>query len=151
MLIVCALIALVLTAADQAVKLWIQGNVTLGETFFKIPHITDFVFVKNTGAAFSILSGKVSLLSAISILFCIGVVVYMIWKRPKSPLLCTALTLIFSGALGNAIDRLAYGYVVDFIRLSFINFPVFNIADIAITVGAGLIVVYEVFFDKKNE
>lgn len=150
MLIVCALIALAITAADQIVKLWIQGNIALGEVFFKIPHIAEFVFVKNTGAAFSILSGKVWLLSAVSIIFCIAVVVYMIWKRPKNPLLCTSLALIFSGALGNAIDRIAYGYVVDFINLSFMNFPVFNIADIAITVGAVLIVVYEVFFDKNN-
>lgn len=150
MLIVCALIALAVTAADQIVKLWIQGNIALGEVFFKIPHIAELVFVKNNGAAFSILSGKVWLLSAVSIIFCIAVVVYMVWKRPKNPLLCTSLALIFSGALGNAIDRIAYGYVVDFINLSFMNFPVFNIADIAITVGAVLIVVYEVFFDKNN-
>lgn len=150
MLIVCALIALAVTAADQIMKLWIQGNVALGEVFGKIPHIAEFVFVKNTGAAFSILSGKVWLLSAVSMIFCIAVVVYMIWKRPKNPLLCTSLALIFAGALGNAIDRIAYGYVVDFINLSFMNFPVFNIADIAITIGAVLIVVYEVFFDKNN-
>lgn len=151
MLVVYALIVFVILAADQLVKIWIQGNVALGETFFTIPHIADFVFVKNTGAAFSILSGKVSLLSVVSILFCVAVIVYFVWKRPKSPLLCTSLAMIFSGALGNAIDRTVYGYVVDFINVSFMNFPVFNIADIAITVGAGLIVVYEVFFDKNNE
>lgn len=151
MLVVYALIAFVMLAADQLTKMWILGNVNLGETFFKIPHIADFVFVKNTGAAFSLLSGRVSFLSVISIVFCIGVVVYFVWKRPKNPLLCTALSMIFAGAAGNAIDRISYGYVVDFINVSFMNFPVFNIADIAITAGAVMIVVYEVFFNKNNE
>ncbi len=150
MLAVYALIAIVITAADQLIKFWIQGNVALGDTFYTIPRIADFVFVKNTGAAFSILSGKVSVLSVVSAVFCICIIVYFIVKRPKNPLLCTSLALVFSGALGNAIDRIAHGYVVDFISVSFMNFPVFNIADIAITVGAVLIVVYEVFFDKKN-
>ena len=81
-----------------------------------------------------------SLLSIISIVFCIAVIIYWIKKKPTHPLLCTSLTMIFSGALANAIDRIFRGFVVDFINATFINFPVFNIADIAITVGAGLLI-----------
>ena len=62
-----------------------------------------------------------------------------------------SLMLLFAGALGNAIDRVFRGFVVDFIKTSFINFPVFNVADIAITVGAALFIIYLMFFDNKKE
>ena len=62
----------------------------------------------------------------------------------------TSLMLMFAGALGNAIDRIFRGYVVDFIETTFISFPVFNIADIAITVGAVLLIIYILFFDKTE-
>ena len=77
-------------------------------------------------------------------------IIYVIIKKPKHTLQRTALMLIFSGALGNAIDRIFRGYVIDFIETAFISFPVFNIADIAITVGAALLIIYVIFFDKEN-
>lgn len=145
------LIFAIIFIADFASKYFINNNMDLGETFFSIPYILDFTYVRNEGAAFSMMSGKVPLLSFISIAFCIGVIVYWVIKKPKHPLLCTAITLMFSGALGNAIDRIFYGYVVDFIATSFIDFPVFNIADIAITIGAALIIIYLIFFDKEDD
>ena len=74
--------------------------------------------------------------------------VYWLLKKPGHPLLCTSVTMMFAGALGNAIDRIFRGFVVDYISLAFMDFPVFNIADIAITVGAVLLVVFVMFFDK---
>ena len=59
--------------------------------------------------------------------------------------------MMFAGALGNAIDRVFYGYVVDFIAVRFIDFPVFNIADMAITIGAALVIIYVIFFDKDTK
>lgn len=154
MILLYSIIACIIIASDQFVKIWIQGMVDLGEKFGGIPYIADFVFVKNTGAAFSMFSGKVSVLSAVSVIFCIGVIIYWIVKKPKNPLLCLSLTLLFSGAAGNAIDRIVNGFVVDYIELVFMDFPVFNIADIAITLGAALLIVYVIFFDReksKNE
>lgn len=144
------IISAVFLIADFLSKYFINNNIALGEKFFSIPYILDFTYVRNTGAAFSMMSGKLSLLSFISIAFCVGVIVYWVIKKPKHPLLCTALSMMFSGALGNAIDRIFYGYVVDFIAVSFVDFPVFNIADIAITVGAVLVIIYLIFFDKDE-
>lgn len=151
MLLIYSIIAFLIIAFDQIIKFYVQGNIALGETFGKIPYIADFVFVKNTGAAFSMFSGNIIILSVISVLFCIGVIIYCIIKRPKHPLLCTSLTLLFSGAAGNAIDRIMNGYVVDYINLSFVKFPVFNIADIAITIGAVFMVIYIIFYDKDRK
>lgn len=141
----------VLIAGDQFVKFLVTENMNLSDSFNALPGVLEFVYVQNSGAAFSILSGRVPLLSIVSILFCIGVAVFCIWKRPQKPLLCAALAMMFAGAFGNAIDRIFRGYVVDFIKLSFVNFPVFNIADIAIVLGAVLLVIYVVWFDEKSE
>lgn len=148
MTVIYAVIALLIIVFDQLAKLWTVTNAELGRNFGEIPFIADLVYVQNTGAAFSIFSGKVEILSIVSVIFCIGVIVYWILKKPKHPLLCTSVSLMFSGALGNAIDRILRGFVVDYIDVKFMDFPVFNIADIAITVGAVLLVIYVMFFDK---
>ncbi len=148
-----AIIAAAIVIADFAVKYLIKANVELNEVFFKIPRLFDFTYVRNRGAAFSMMSGRIQILSVISVAFCIGVIIYWAVKKPSHPLLKTALSMMFAGALGNAIDRIAYGYVVDFIAARFIDFPVFNIADMAITIGAALVIIYIIFFDedKNNE
>lgn len=143
------IIAAVLTAADQAVKYAVVSSMSVGETAFSLLGLFDITYVKNTGAAFSMLSGRLSLLSLISIVFCFGTVVYWIKRKPTHPLLKTSITMMFSGALANGIDRIARGFVVDYIRTTFISFPVFNIADICITVGAALVVLYVILFDKE--
>ena len=100
----------------------------------------DFIFfrldfVKNYGAAFNILSGSRILLSIISIIFSI-ILIYLILRKDSSKLLdYYAYSFILGGTIGNGIDRIINGIVVDFINLNFINFPVFNIADISINIG----------------
>ena len=145
------IISILIILADQAVKYFIVSGMSVGETLFPVLNIFDITYVQNRGAAFSILSGKMPILSIISIAFCIGVVVYWIKKRPIHPLLCAAVTMMFAGAFANAIDRIFRGFVVDYIRTLFVDFPVFNIADIGITVGAALLVVYFIFFDKEDK
>ena len=144
------IIAALIVIADFVTKYLIKNNISLGSVFFSVPHFFDFTYVQNKGAAFSMFSGKVSVLSVVSIAFCVAVVIYWVIKKPKHPLLCTALAMMFSGALGNAVDRVFYGYVVDFIAVRFIDFPVFNIADMAITIGAALVIIYAIFFDKDE-
>ena len=144
------IISILIIAADQLTKYLVVSNMAVGDTAFSLG-LFDITYVKNEGAAFSMLSGRMSLLSIISIVFCIAVIVYWIKKKPTHPLLCTSLMMMFSGAFANAIDRILRGFVVDFIHTTFINFPVFNIADIAITVGAGLLILYEILFDKEDK
>lgn len=145
------IIAILITAADQTVKYIVSALSEVGDTLFSVGGLFSITHVHNTGAAFSIMSGKMSVLSIISVVFCVGVIVYWIRKKPTHPLLCTAVTMMFSGAFSNAIDRIFRGYVEDCVRTLFIDFPVFNIADISITVGAALLVVYFIFFDKEDK
>ncbi len=146
---------IVVTAAililDQMTKAYVLNNVSVGELFGELPYVADYIFVKNTGAAFSILSNNTWLLSAISVIFVIAVLIYRIVAKPQRVLINVAITLFFAGALGNAIDRIAYGYVVDFISIKWFNFPVFNIADMAIVMGAVVAVIYFIFFDKGGD
>lgn len=143
-------LALVILLLDQISKTYVLNNFTVGQVFGEIPFICDFIFVKNTGAAFSILSENTWILSIISVAFVISVLIYRLVAKPKNAILNLALVLFFAGALGNAIDRIAYGYVVDFISVKWFEFPVFNIADMAIVLGAVVAVIYVMFFDKDG-
>lgn len=150
-MILWIILAVLVIGLDQLTKWLVITHISATETITVLPGLFDFVNVQNTGAAFSILSGNTLILSVISIVFCIAVIVYMVKKKPKNKLLLTALGLIFGGAVGNVIDRIFRGYVVDFIETVFIEFPVFNVADIAITCGAVLLVIYLIFFEGKEE
>lgn len=146
-----SLFAGIIIALDQITKYLVVKNIGLTEAVTLIPKMLDLVYVKNTGAAFNILSGRIGLLSIISLLFSVGVIWYMIAKKPKNRLLVTSVMLLFAGAVGNMIDRIFRGFVVDFIKTVFIEFPVFNVADIAITVGAVMLIVYLLFFENRKE
>lgn len=145
------IIAVLIIIADQVTKYFVVSGMNVGDTAFGILNLFDITYVQNKGAAFSLLSGKISFLSVISVVFCIGVLIYWIKKKPTHQLLCTSLTMMFAGALGNAVDRIFRGFVIDYIQTLFINFPVFNIADIGITVGAILLVIYFIWFDKEGK
>lgn len=141
--------AIAIIAADQLVKYLVASAANVGDTIASLP-LVDIEYVQNRGAAFSLLSGKVSFLTVVSVAFCIAAVIYWIKKKPSHPVMQLSIALMFSGALGNAIDRAVRGFVIDFIRVTFIDFPVFNIADIAITAGAVLLVIYEIWLDKPE-
>lgn len=145
------LISILIIIADQAAKLAVAANMQVGQTMFSVLKLFDITYVQNKGAAFSIMSGKLSLLSIISVVFCAAVIVYWIRRKPSHPLLCTSIAMLFAGAFGNGIDRIFRGFVVDYIQTTFIDFPVFNVADIAITVGAALLVIYVIWFDKEDK
>ena len=147
-----SLFAILIIFFDQLTKFFVVQNITLNsEVISVIPKMFSFVHVHNPGAAFSILQGKIEFLSCISLAFCVGVRVYMLIKKPQNKVLRISIMLLFAGAIGNVIDRIFRGYVVDFIKVLFINFPVFNLADIAITCGAALLIIYILFLDNKKE
>ena len=144
------LLVLILVIADQISKLVVAGSFSDTTCVTVIPYMFDFVLVKNTGAAFSIFSGKTFILGIVSVLFCIALAVYWIKSKPKSTFMNVSMSLLFGGAFGNAIDRLFRGSVIDFIKTTFMEFPVFNVADIGITCGAILLMIYFVFIDKDD-
>ena len=147
-----SLFAILIIIFDQLTKILVVQNITLNSgDVLVIPEMFSFVHVHNPGAAFSILQGKIELLSCISLAFCVGVIWYMLIRKPQNKVLRISTMLLLAGAIGNVIDRIFRGYVVDFIKVLFINFPVFNLADIAITCGAALLIIYILFLDNKKE
>ena len=116
-----------------------------------IPGVLDFHYLENTGAAFSMLSNGTLFLTIISVIMSIVLIVVIYNFRAKIPkMLRILLALIAGGAIGNLIDRIIFGYVVDFIEFTFMNFAVFNVADIFVTV-AGIALVCYLFFTKEGK
>ena len=113
----------------------------------------DFTFVENRGAAFGILSGKRVFFILLTVVVAAGII-YSFYKLPKTKeynwLKC-GLVLVLSGAIGNVIDRAVRGYVVDFLEVTFIKWPVFNLADIYVVVGACFILFLSLFVIKEEE
>lgn len=132
-----ALIAAVTTfALDYVTKVFVKNTLMVtGESVSVIPGTLSFRFVANKGAAFSLGEGMGLLFVAFAALVIVAILQYLTRTRQVSKLETLGLGLVAGGALGNAIDRLMLGYVVDFIATDFIDFPVFNVADIGICVG----------------
>jgi len=105
-------------------------------------------FVKNYGAAFNILSGNRIFLSSISIIFSILITYLIIRKKTLNYLELFSYSFILGGTIGNGMDRILKGYVIDFINLNFLNFPVFNIADISINIGF-IFLIYFIFKNRR--
>ncbi len=147
-------LAAILVIADQATKLMILSRFSPGESLM-VTSFFNLVLVYNKGAAFSFLASaagwQTPLLVAIS-LIAIAIVGWMLWRNPSRRLLDVGLTLILGGAIGNLIDRIAYGKVVDFLHFHLYgwNYPAFNVADSAITVGA-VILIIESFLPRVPE
>ncbi len=135
-------IFLFIVAFDQITKILITSSFDLGEGITIFKDILSFTYVKNEGAAFGIMEGARIFFIILTVVVLIAIILYFIKARPKSHLEKTALVFLAGGAAGNFIDRVAFGYVRDFISADFINFPVFNIADCFVCIGAGLYVLY---------
>ena len=150
-MLIWVIISLAVVLLDQGTKLLVIHNIAPTDTISVLPRILNLVYVKNTGAACSILSGKTFFLSLISLAVCVGIVWYLIKNRPESKLMLLSVSLVLGGAVGNLIDRMLRGSVVDFFEVIFVDFPVFNVADIAITAGAVLLMIYVLFFDREKK
>ncbi|MBR4030652.1 MAG: signal peptidase II [Clostridia bacterium] len=153
-MILYTLLALLFVFSDQITKFFAVSLLkgTSGIPF--IPHIMEFLYVENRGIAFGMFQGKSHFIIPLTIVIlavCIYFLVYYLKKSKHLPSI--ALTFIIGGAIGNLIDKLRLGYVVDFLHTTFMEFPVFNLADVFICVGAGLFAIFILFFDKeeKNE
>lgn len=139
---VWSMVAIVLaTALDQGLKVLAEHALGGGKVLSLEP-IVALRYVRNSGAAFSLFSAHTELLSiGTGVLLAAGVALLMS-KKIKSGLLYTALTMVVAGGLGNLIDRVRLGYVIDYIDPLFVKFAVFNFADCLITVGAALLILW---------
>ena len=150
-----AILAVLLVLGDQATKFIVRSNIPLGESVPFIPGVLDLTYVRNTGAAFSILNRHTWLLTLISAV----VVLVMCWLIMrgffKNALGRWAAALVLAGGMGNLIDRAVFGFVTDMFKTTFIDFPVFNVADCCITVGVPLLFAYVLLYvgreDKKED
>lgn len=136
MLVFIALLVVVLLIVDQSSKSFFRDVFQHEGVWMPvIPGILNFMYVENRGAAFGLFAGHQEIFVIIAALVVIASLIFLALYRHVSWIQATSIGLVIAGAIGNLIDRLLYGFVTDFIALAFIQFPVFNIADIAITLG----------------
>ena len=135
------IVIVALIALDQWVKFEIVKNIQLGEVKPFIPKILSLTYLRNTGAAFSILENQQWLFAVITLVV-IGAAIWYLSKHIKgSAWLLSGLSLIIAGGIGNFIDRMRQGFVVDMFQLDFINFAIFNVADSYLTIGVLVLIV----------
>ncbi|ALS37963.1 MULTISPECIES: signal peptidase II [Enterococcus] len=148
MLAVYLIISAVLIGLDQWVKYLTVTNIPLGETKEFIPGFMSFTYLRNTGAAWSLLEGKMWFFYIVTVVV-VAVVLYILIKHINgSKWFTIGLSLVLAGAVGNFIDRLRLGYVVDMFQTDFISFPIFNVADSALVIGVICIFIYLILDEK---
>jgi len=140
---------------DQISKIWVDLTLELHQSIPVIPNFS-ITYAHNYGAAFSFLSDAGGwqrwFFAVLAIAVSIGIVIYLSKLKNEEKLLAVSLSLILGGAIGNIIDRVLYGYVIDFLDVYYqvYHWPIFNIADSAITVGVGLMLI-ESFMEKAGQ
>ena len=144
-----SLFVLAIVAADQITKYLVVANIPLYTDVPLLPGVLGLTYVQNTGAAFSAFQGMQWLFAVIFLLFTAGV----LWEYFKKPMGFSTferwcIAAIYGGGLGNMIDRLRLGYVVDMLETQFMDFPVFNVADCFITCGCILLMIHLFLFNK---
>ena len=144
-------LAAVLVALDQLVKYLVSTYIPVGGSVPFLPYIMDLTYVKNTGCAFSLLEEHTWLLTIISAIMSVVLAVALAKGFFKHPLGKITLSLLLAGAVGNLIDRAFYGYVIDMFRTLFMEFAVFNVADICVVVGGIAAAAYYLFLYDKLE
>lgn len=155
------IVAMLILAADQLSKWWIVKNMQIGESISVIGEFFELYSHRNRGAAFGILQDQRWFFVAVTLVVLVGIVWYMQRMiRQGNMLLCWALGLLLGGALGNFIDRLRFGEVVDFLKFRFqfqwfgrevdYTYPIFNVADSAIVIAVGLILL-DVYLSYRRE
>lgn len=139
----------VLVGADQGIKYYIANNLALGSTHTFIPGLLSLTSLRNDGAAWSILTGRIDIFIVITIVAVI-VLAYAMWRLRAQRLYMWGISFMMAGTLGNFIDRIRLGYVVDMFQLDFMkSFPISNFADWCLTAGVILLIV-AVIFDRDD-
>ena len=139
-----------IVAADQLTKLWVVQNISLYEQIPVLPNLFSLTYIQNRGAAWGSFQGMIWLFALIFVVFTALIFWEFSKKRmPFKPFDRWCIIAIWAGGLGNMIDRIRLGFVVDMIQTDFISFPIFNVADCFITCGCIALMVHLVFFNKE--
>lgn len=156
MSLISIIVILLVTILDQLSKYFISHSLYLGDGY-RVFSWLNLSFQENRGAAFSFLNHsngwQVYLLVMIAVIVCVGMVFWLLLQPQKSKWQVLAIALIVGGAIGNLIDRLRFGYVIDFIDFHLGNwhYATFNIADSAITIGVGLLIIILLLSKRKQD
>lgn len=143
--ILCCVFVMLIAVADRLIKqLVLASPLSDGEVMTVISNFLQFRYVENTGAAFSIFEGKTDMLSVFSAVVIVAGVIVIFSRKIKSKVLLASVVMMLGGGLGNLIDRVTLHFVVDYIEVLFVDFPVFNFADCFVTVGAFMMIGYMV-------
>lgn len=144
-----SLLIVVLVSLDQVVKWWTVQNIALNEVVDFLPGIVNLAYLRNYGAAYSILQHQQAFFIVLTVFVLGGAIWYLVRHLQDSLWLLASLSLVIAGGLGNFIDRVRLGYVVDMFYLDMIEFPVFNVADAYLTVGVVLLFII-MLKEEKN-
>ena len=152
--IITVLLIIATVVLDQVSKYLVVANMELYQSVDIIPGVFRFTYIHNEGAAFGSMADSRWIFMILSSVAIIAILVYIFWKKPKDKLLLSALILIAGGGIGNMIDRVYLGYVVDF--LDFCAFPnlwmwIFNVADAFVCIGAGMLALWIILDTIKEE
>lgn len=152
-IIISIVLMIVSVIADQVTKYLVVANMELYESIDVIPGVFRFTYIHNDGAAFGSLDNARWIFMILSTVAIVAILGYLFWKKPQDKLLLSSLILITSGGIGNMIDRIRLGYVIDFI--DFCAFPkiwmwIFNVADVCVCVGAGLLALWMILDTVKE-
>lgn len=143
----------VLTLIDRLTKHIAVSTVKVNGPQEFLFGLFQFRYVENTGAAFSSFSDNTEILTVVTLIIIVFCLILLLSRKIKSNFMNVCFLLVTAGGIGNVIDRIMYGYVIDFIEPLFVDFAVFNFADCCITVGAFLIIgyeIYELICERKN-
>lgn len=144
------ILAAIIVAVDQFTKFLTVQNIDLYEIVEVIPNILSWMYIQNDGAAWSILEGQMWFFYIITT-FVIAFLLYYLYTEGRGDkILGIILSVILAGTIGNFIDRIIFQYVVDMIKVEFINFPIFNVADMLLTVGVAALMIYTIFEEKNS-
>lgn len=143
------LIIVLLVLLDQGVKFLVKTHIPFGAHVDFIPHLLGLTHIHNEGAAFSMLSGARWFFVILTVAFVIFAMWLLLTNKFPHPMGKWSLVLVIGGAVGNLIDRALYGYVVDMFETLFMNFAIFNVADIFVVVGGIAFCIYYAFIHDK--
>lgn len=147
------IVAMVILIIDQLTKKIITATMNIGDSYEVIPHFLNITSHRNNGAAWGILSGKMGFFYIITLIILAVLIIFYIKETKYNAFMQVAISLLFAGALGNFIDRLFNGEVVDFIDTNIFgyDFPIFNIADSSLTIGVIFVIIALVKDATKKE
>ena len=143
--------SIIIVVLDQISKKVVSIYVNYGESISVLGNILRITYIKNPGIAFGIQVGNKFFFTVFAIIASIIILIYLFRLKPENFWARFALASILGGAIGNLIDRIVYSKVIDFIEIRVIRWPVFNVADIAVTIGMILLISYVIFDNKSLE